>query len=244
MNREHASPEPNAYSETWFDVFLANPHGERTAREIGFLKRHLPQPRYSSVLDICCGYGRHAGPLADAGYTVLGIDRATDVVKRAAALHDQMQLRFCVFDMMMLNELPGEFDAVICMWQSFGYFDSATNMQVLRQIADRLRTGGRLVLDIYNREFFESRQGTRILQQHGFNIATSQSMRGDRLTVELNYVEKQEHDIFDWQVFTPETITALAETSDLELLLACTDFDENTRPSAARPRMQLVFEKS
>lgn len=235
--------EENTYSETWFELFLRQPDGEQTDLEVDFLKRQLPSSEFRTVLDLCCGYGRHAAPLAEAGYSVVGIDRDPGVVKRARALHDQERLTFRILDMTKLSELSGEFDAVICMWQSFGYFDAATNADVLRQIAGHTRTGGRLVLDIYNREFFETKQGTRTSEQHGVKVATTQRMQGDRLIVELEYVEKQQWDVFDWQVFTEETIAGLAQICGLHATLACADFDETIQPSHDRPRMQLLFEK-
>lgn len=195
------------------------------------------------MLDICCGYGRHAAPLAEAGYGVVAIDRDVKVIGRAQTRHDHERLDFRVMDMTRLDDLSGQFDAIICMWQSFGYFGAPTNEDVLRQIAGHLRSGGRLVLDIYNRDFFESRQGTRCSQQHGIEVVTSQRMQGDRLVVELDYAEKRQRDVFDWQVFSEETITALAGHCGLGLQLACTSFDAREAPSDDRPRVQLVFER-
>ena len=54
-----------------------------------------------------------------------------------------------------LAALRVQFDAAICMWQSFGYFDEATNAQGLSDIAGLLRAGGRLILDVCHREFFK-----------------------------------------------------------------------------------------
>jgi hypothetical protein len=59
-----------------------------------------------------------------------------------------------------------------CVWQSFGYGDAATNTEVLRQMAAHLRPGGRLVLDTYNRDFFETSQGVRETTQRGEPVVT------------------------------------------------------------------------
>jgi SAM-dependent methyltransferase len=48
--------------------------------------------------------------------------------------------------------------------QGFGYFDDKTNANVLRQMAERLRPRGRLVLDFYHRGFFEGKDGERVLE--------------------------------------------------------------------------------
>ena len=39
---------------------------------------------------------------------------------------------FLLGDMRDLADVPGDFDAVVILWQSFGYFDDATNAAVLR----------------------------------------------------------------------------------------------------------------
>jgi SAM-dependent methyltransferase len=240
---EQQPTETNRYSTTWFELFLAEPDPFQTAREVAFLTRVLPPPDPSSILDLCCGFGRHAGPLAKAGYRVLGVDRDPGVIARAQSLHRFLNLTFRVHDMTMLNALPGVFDAVVCMWQSFGYFDKTTNAAVLAQISGHLRPGGRVVLDIYNRAFFDQRQGTRSTQQRGEAVVTTQLMEDDQLVVTLDYVERQVRDIFAWQLFTPQSIAELAETCGLKTVLMCSNFREDEAPSQDNPRMQLVFEK-
>ena len=74
---------PNDYSQTWFATFLDTVPPESTALEIAFLVRWLPDPPYHRVLDLCCGSGRHAGPLAARGYAVMGVDINAEALARA-----------------------------------------------------------------------------------------------------------------------------------------------------------------
>src|SRR5437868_10696271 len=60
----------NRYSTTWFELFLQPIQTVQTEREIAFVARQIPQPAYETVLDLCCGYGRHARLLAERGYRV------------------------------------------------------------------------------------------------------------------------------------------------------------------------------
>ncbi|HKG95752.1 MAG TPA: methyltransferase domain-containing protein [Gemmatimonadaceae bacterium] len=56
---------------------------------MAFLERALPRAAISRVLDLCCGPGRHALPLAERGYDVTGVDRdaaALGAARRAAGL--------------------------------------------------------------------------------------------------------------------------------------------------------------
>jgi SAM-dependent methyltransferase len=183
-------------------------------------------------LDLCCGEGRHALRLAALGYNVTDVDQS-DLVAPAG-------FRFIRRDMRGLHDF-GPFDGVISMWQSFGYFSDTENRQLLRSIASQLNPCGRLVLDIYNREFFENHQGTREFTRAGVTIIETKRMAGGRLSVSLDYGGGQV-DRFEWQVYTQDEIRAAAGEAGLARVLACTSFDETQPPSAGQPRMQLVFE--
>jgi SAM-dependent methyltransferase len=232
----------NYYSTTWFELFLDTIDPEQTEREAAFVARWLPQPAYTTVLDICCGLGRHARALAQRGYRVTGVDLSAAAL---AAAHGELggQVVYLQRDMRNLDGLPGSFDAAVCMWQSFGAFDAATNADVLGQIGRKLKPAGRLILDIYHREFFELNQGTRSFERGGAAVTETKRMDGDRLMVRLDYEGRGEADEFEWQLFIPGEICALAEQLGFSLLNACTDFDETLPASAEQPRMQLVFEK-
>jgi SAM-dependent methyltransferase len=232
----------NEYSPTWYDLFLQPIAPEQTEREADFIARWLPQPGCQALLDLGCGPGRHARALAARGYRVTGVDsNAAALAEARRASTDS--ITYDEHDMRRLSELPGMFDGVICLWQSFGYFDAATNADILRQVGMKLRPGGRLALDIYHRGFFERNQGARQFERAGRAIVETKRMHGDRLTVTLDYGPDRQPDSFEWQLFFPEQITALAQRCGFRLLQECANFDENTPASAAAPRMQLLFER-
>ena len=232
----------NSYSEEWFDLFMSTIQPAKTAQEVSFVARHLPRPRYDALVDLACGTGRHARLLAEQGYQVLGIDRNAEALS-AAEVHASANLRFLRHDMRDLASLPGSFDGIICLWQSFGYFDAPTNESVLRSISDKLTGGGRCLLDLYHREFFERNQGTRVFEMQGRTITEEKQMQGERLIVELSY-DGAGGDRFEWQLYRPEELTALAADCGLSCTLMCSDFDEALPASPERPRVQYVLEKA
>ena len=61
----------NDYSDTWYTLFLQPIRTDQTESEIAFIIRNLPRPRYQSIVDLCCGTGRHARLLAAKGYQVI-----------------------------------------------------------------------------------------------------------------------------------------------------------------------------
>ena len=231
----------NDYSATWFELFADTVDTEQTARDVAFLARQFPLPRFKRVLDVCCGTGRHARLLVERGYDVTGIDVNERALTQASASIGP-RATLLNHDMRHIDQLDESFDAVLLLWQSFGQFDDLTNLHVLRQIADRLATAGRFVLDVYHRGFFETRLGTRVHQKLGRSITERKRLTDNRLVVELDYGDGP-GDRFDWRVFTPEEIVELARQVGFDAIVRCAEFDESFQPSTDRPRMQLVFEK-
>jgi len=230
------------YSQAWFTTFLDTIDPAQTRREAEFVARQLPLPRFSRLLDICCGAGRHAIELARLGYAVTGFDANASAIARAAELAGP-GANFLIHDLRLTRDLPGDFDAAILLWQSFGQFDEATNLDVLRQIASKLQPRGRFILDIYDRRFFETRQGTLVHERAGRRIIEHKRMHGNRLVVELDYGDGTVGDRFDWQLFTPDELIALARSASFDCALACTDFEESRVPIGERPRVQYVFDR-
>ncbi len=239
----------NTYSTLWFELFMPLQTEESTRKDVAFLARQFPLPRYRRVLDLCCGQGRHALPLAARGYDVTGLDRdevAIATARRAAAASGHA-LTYVTGDMREIGRLPGSFDGAINMWQSLSYFDEHTNARVLRDMCDKLSTGGRFVVDLYNRDYFERHQGDRRQIINGITVETQGYMRGNRWHSELTY--RDEHGIIggdhmEWQLYTPDEFTAFAAACGFTVLHACTWSDETLPPSADVARMQIVLEKS
>jgi SAM-dependent methyltransferase len=231
----------NVYTGTWFETFLDRIPEQVTGTEVAFVQRVLPLPDYTRVLDLCCGPGRHSIPFARSGYEVTGVDRDLASLARAEERAVGTAARFVQRDMRDLSGL-GPFDAALIMWQSFGYFEPAGNLGVLREIAGRLRSGGRLVLDLYHRGFFEAHQGTRVLEAHGKQVEETKWMEGDRLHVTLAYGEG-EVESMEWELFYPQEIISLAGVAGFHPVLTCSGWCEPTPPSPDVPRMQIVLER-
>jgi SAM-dependent methyltransferase len=94
-----------------------------------------------------CGQGRHAHLLAEAGYDVTGIDYSAPLLRIAKKRGTGKHLRYKRGDMRALpSEWSGQFDAVLNLFTSFGFFDDvADDARVIREFARVLAPGGRLV---------------------------------------------------------------------------------------------------
>jgi len=126
---------------------------ERTAAEVDFIEGALALARGAAVLDLACGYGRHAIGMAARGYRTTGVDFNPRYLAIAAAeaAGAGVEVAWRPGDMRALA-FRAEFDGVYSFFTSFGYYDDADNERVLAGVAAALRPGGRFLLDIVNRD--------------------------------------------------------------------------------------------
>ena len=143
------------FGQDYLDVYEHVLTSDHSVAEAEFVRRALDLEAGARVLDLCCGQGRHAVPFAKMGMRVTGLDMTESylALARSAADAAGVELRLVHGDM---REIPyeGEFDAVINMFTAFGYFDEeADDQRVLDSAARALKPGGRLLLDLLNRDW-------------------------------------------------------------------------------------------
>ena len=139
---------------------------DRTDLETQFAIHALGIQPHHRVLDLCCGQGRHSIALAKTGLNVTGVDLSEEMLNIAArdaenaglltrSDVDAGGLIFRQADMRQLpDEFENQFDAIINMFSSFGYLESESDdQQVLHQAAEVLKPGGKLLMDLLNREW-------------------------------------------------------------------------------------------
>lgn len=114
----------------------------------------LVHPRGKDVLDLCCGPGRWAIPLAQQGFRVTGVDRMKpflDLARRRAR-KARLSIEWVRQDMRDFVR-PGAFDVALSMFTSFGYFDDkGEDALVLKNLFASLRPGGSLLMELAGKE--------------------------------------------------------------------------------------------
>jgi SAM-dependent methyltransferase len=128
---------------------------ERAEQEVDFAVKALRLTPGESLLDLCCGQGRHAVLLAGRGLRVTALDLSSEYLElaRDAGREKGVVLETVNADM---REIPFEarFDAIVNMFSSFGYLETeAEDAKVLAAILRALKPGGRVLLDLLNREW-------------------------------------------------------------------------------------------
>ena len=135
------------FSDFYLRAYAAEEESEKAeAQALGAAKLAGVEPG-AELLDVPCGYGRHASALARRGFRVVGVDLSRAMIAQARRrFAPGPRLTFVRRDMRRIA-FREEFDAVINLYTSFGYFTPAQNQAVLRRMARALRPGGTLLVD-------------------------------------------------------------------------------------------------
>ena len=123
-------------------------NAEKEAEEILSLLAVRPG---SVVVDLGCGRGRHAIPLARKGCRVTGVDLSEKMlgIARTRAHREGVSVEWVREDMRVFRR-PGAFDLCLSLFTSFGYFRDEENQLVLDNVGASLKEGGTLLLDLRN----------------------------------------------------------------------------------------------
>ena len=144
--------QPKWY-QSWFDtpyyhILYKNRDYHEAELFLKKLVRYLNLDNEDSILDLACGKGRHSIFLNSLGYQVTGLDLSQNSIQQAQT-HASNSLHFEVHDMRDLYAT--QFEIVLNLFTSFGYFDNDTdNYRVIQTIKSSLKPNGIGVLDFMN----------------------------------------------------------------------------------------------
>jgi SAM-dependent methyltransferase len=177
------------FDDDYLRVFLPVLPDERTAAEVNAVVALLGLAPGARLLDLCCGHGRHAVPLAQLGYRVTGLDRSRRLLERAAALAAArgQQVDLVAADMRRLPFADASFDAALNLFHAFGYLeDEAEDERVLAEVGRVLAPSGRLLQEVANREalvrgwrdsdVLRTGDGLVVLQERTLDLRTSREL--------------------------------------------------------------------
>ena len=111
------------------------------------------------LLDLCCGPGRHAIPLARLGMQVTGVDLSQFLLDKARerAGDAKAAVDWVREDMREFVD-PGAFDVVVNLATSFGYFAvQADDMRTLKNMVESIHDDGVVVLHMVGKEALAER---------------------------------------------------------------------------------------
>lgn len=133
------------------DAWKAAQTEEQTQLDLELLVESLDFGPDSRLLDVFCGYGRHALPLARMGARVTGVDISEEYIAelQTVATKEQLPLATALGDFLTIPRADlapnGMYDAAYCLGNSFSFFPKETMLVFLTRIAGLLKPGGRFL---------------------------------------------------------------------------------------------------
>jgi ubiquinone/menaquinone biosynthesis C-methylase UbiE len=154
-----------------------------TQRETDFIQSILPKK--ATTLDLCCGTGRHSMILSQRGWTMIGLDLSKNLLSIAKRNMKNKGVNFPLVraDMRHFPFRNQIFDAVICMFTSFGYLSSESeDIKSFKEVRRTLRKSGKFLLDVANKDHvikvFQEREWAEfesfyMMEKRSLNLQTS-----------------------------------------------------------------------
>lgn len=143
------------FGRNYADAYDAIYRSKDYPGEVALIERILAGHGFAGprrLLDLGCGTGNHALPLAQRGHSVVGVDRSPAMLAQARIKTDAARhcVEFRSGDIRNLD-LAERFDAVLMMFTVLGYQHQDDDlMAALATVRRHLGSGGLFIFDVWN----------------------------------------------------------------------------------------------
>lgn len=170
LQAETGGAKPPRGPRPWFEEVFDDHYAaltrpsltETAAAEARFFVETARLAPGAHVLDMGCGQGAHALALAKLGLHVTGVDLSLAQLLRASQANDAAGTSVAFLQGDMRDPpVQGPFEGVLCVGSTLGYFSDEENLACLRRMHDMLTPGGKLLLEVFNRDHIISRLPAR-----------------------------------------------------------------------------------
>ncbi len=222
---------------------------ERTDAEVAAIVNLLDLRSPLKILDLACGFGRHANRLAALGHQVSGVDLFPGFLEiaRQDAERKGVTVAYQQKDMRQISD-EDTYDLVLLLFTAFGYFDEEDNLLVLRKICKALKPGGRFLMDAPNRDaaikgnqpyFVTEKEGNLMIDRVTFDTLSGRTQ--NRRIVIRDGVRRDKP--FSIRLYNPNEMTALLRQAGLQLEQFYGDWDGQPLQGEGR-RMIILARKA
>ena len=148
MTKEQSKWFQSWFNTSYYHILYKNRDYKEAEVFIKNIVTYLNLDKEDSILDLACGKGRHSIFLNSLGFHVTGLDLSENSIMDAKK-KESSSLHFNVHD--MRNLYNTQFDVVLNLFTSFGYFEKdSDNFKVIQTIKSSLKQNGIGVVDFMN----------------------------------------------------------------------------------------------
>jgi SAM-dependent methyltransferase len=219
----------------WFndlDYLTLYQHRDESEAEqiINLIRAKIDLMPGSKILDLACGNGRHSIQLSKLGFKVTGLDLSETLLNIAKnnAISNNLNIDFVLGDMRHLN-FENEFDMVVNLFTSFGYFSSdEENLKVIHNIHKALKPNGRFFIDYLNKDFLiRTLEPESVLETNGLTIIQKRKIENNRVLKDIIIRKKDKETIYNEAVtlYSLKDFTLFFDKAGLTLENTFGDYD-------------------
>jgi len=135
------------YKEIWKSIIP----DELTVKEVEFMVPYFKLEQGSRVLDLMCGYGRHAIALAKKGVAVTAVDNLDAYINeiKEAVAKEQLPVTAVKAEVIQYR-IEGSYDLAICMGNSINFFNAGDLTKLFTNVATHLKPGGSFLISSWS----------------------------------------------------------------------------------------------
>jgi SAM-dependent methyltransferase len=220
---------------------------EAAQQEVEAIVSLLKMKTNSTVLDLCCGNGRHSRELSNLGFEVTGIDLSEVLLAGARNKMSTHEIKYIQSDVRELSFVE-EFEYVLNLFTSFGYFDEIEeNIRVFQTIYNALKKNGIFLIDFLNPGYI--RQNLVPYSERKVNdltIVETRKIIGKKVLKDI--IIKQDGKIdrkYEEQVnlFEFEEMKKMLNQTNLQVTNVYGDLNESPYDQVNSPRMIIIGKK-
>jgi SAM-dependent methyltransferase len=141
----------NSYFNGYYkDIWKSIIPPELTVRESEFILQYFQLEQGNRVLDLMCGYGRHALALGKKGINVTAVDNLKEYVEdiKQNVITENLTVDAIQADIVKY-EADGFYNLTLCMGNSLCFFNESDIQSILKMIARHLAPGGYFFLNTW-----------------------------------------------------------------------------------------------
>ncbi len=230
------------YKHVWTLNVKNQPWTENTEHQVAFIIKALGLTGKERILDLACGYGRHAISFARKGFSVTGVDITKAYIEDAkkTTLELGLDAEFFQADIREVT-FQNEFDVVLNLDDgAIGYLENdEENLKIFDVISKALKPGGKHFMGVNNADYADryfpaitSEIGEKMLTlwQNGWDPKT-RLLRLDAHNI--RYGEVATKPLFDMENANPIRLYSLLELKEIfrergmEIVRSFANYTEN-----------------
>ncbi len=136
----------------YYDLLYQEKNYEEECDFIEQAFREFSKLKVKSILELGCGTGGHAIPLARRKYKITGIDASTVMLNTAKEKNTKLGLDIGLLKSDIRDfKLNEKFDSIICMFAVLNYLTANEDLEkTLKNVRKHLKEGGLFIIDVWN----------------------------------------------------------------------------------------------